>query len=281
MFGIGKKLKELFARKLDTVTLTELEETLIAADISVEVTEILVAAVKRAKPEEARLSLKNELIKILKPCEAALSLTAKPTAIVMLGVNGAGKTTTIGKLAASLVKNGRQTSIVACDTFRASATGQLAEWAKLARARLVTRDGADPSGLAFDGMKSALSGGDDVVFFDTAGRLSNNEQLLAEIEKIVRTIGKAHPSAPTYTLLVLDGGGGQNSLAQYEKFSGALKIDGVIITKLDGTAKGGFLATLAKKHGVKIFFTAYGESPADFAPFDATDFAEKLVGGEK
>jgi len=278
MFGIGKKLKELFTKKLDTVTLTELEETLIAADISVEVAETLVAAVKRAKPEEARKALKNELIKILKPCEAALNLAAKPTSIVMLGVNGAGKTTTIGKLAASLIKDGKQTSIVACDTFRASATGQLAEWAKLAKARLVTRDGSDPSGLAFDGMKSALAESDDVVFFDTAGRLSNNEQLLAEIEKIVRTIGKAHTGAPTYTLLVLDGGGGQNSLAQYEKFSSALKIDGVIATKLDGTAKGGFLATLAKKHGAKVFFIGSGESPDALAPFTAADFAEKLVG---
>jgi len=278
MFGIGKKLKELFSKKLDTATLAELEETLISADISVDVAEELVAAVKRAKPEEARQALKDELVKILKPCEAKLELSAKPTSIVMLGVNGAGKTTTIGKLASGYAKSGLKVGIVACDTFRASATAQLSEWARRAHARLITREGSDPSGLAFDGMKSALSERDDIVFFDTAGRLGNNEQLLAEMAKIVRTIGKAHAGAPTYTLLVLDGGGGQNSLAQYENFSSAVQIDGIIAAKLDGTAKGGFLATLAKKHGVKIFFIGEGEGAGDLAAFNAEQFAEKLVG---
>ena len=269
----------LFGKKAEKADLGALEELLISADIAADLAAELVGFVRRARAEEARERLRERIEEILKPCEARIDLgAARPYSIVFLGVNGAGKTTTIGKLAHAWRAEGRRVGIVACDTFRASAVEQLGEWASAAGARFVSKPGSDPSGLAFDGMKGATLAGDDAVMFDTAGRLANNDQLLAEAAKIIRTIGKAREGAPTLSLLVLDGSGGQNSLAQYERFSAGARVDGVVATKLDGTAKAGFLLTLAQRHRAPIYYIGEGEGAGDLRPFSARAFAEALVG---
>lgn len=285
MFGsLGNKISALFTKKkLDPQSLDALEELLVASDISYGIVAGLISEIRRqrfgsdASDAEVKEILRAGLLKILAPAEGGFDPAGKPCSIVMIGVNGSGKTTTVGKLAKMYASKGKSVSIVACDTFRASAVEQLAEWAKLAGAKFVSRANADPSGLAYDGLSRAIKDGDDIVFFDTAGRLGNNESLMAELEKIIRTIGKVRAGAPDATLLVLDGSGGQNSIAQMEKFGANIKIDGLVITKTEGTSKGGFLISLAHKYKTPIFFSAFGEGPDDIEPFDAAKFVGNLL----
>ncbi|MDR1476703.1 MAG: signal recognition particle-docking protein FtsY [Rickettsiales bacterium] len=285
LFGLGAKISALFTKKkLDAAALESLEELLVASDISYDIVSELVAQVRRQRfgsetsDSEVKAILKAELLKILAPSEGRFEPTgAKPFSIVMVGVNGGGKTTTIGKLACKYAREGKSVSIAACDTFRASAAEQLAVWAERAGARLVSRANADPSGLAYDAFGQAIKNGDDVAFFDTAGRLSNNESLMAELGKVIRTLGKVRAGAPDATLLVLDGSGGQNSLAQMEKFGAGMKIDGLVITKTEGTSKGGFLITLARKYRTPVYFSAFGEGENDIKPFDAEKFIDNLL----
>ncbi|MDR1009218.1 MAG: signal recognition particle-docking protein FtsY [Rickettsiales bacterium] len=271
------KLKSFFAgRKLDVSGIAELEETLVSSDVSHDIAaELVKAAGKHSDASGVREALKAKMLEILAPAEAEFAVEGAPFSLVLVGVNGGGKTTTAGKLAHKFTAEGKQVSLVACDTFRASAIEQLGEWAERAGARFVSKPHADPSGLAYDGMKQAVAAGDDIVIFDTAGRLANNGSLMDELGKTVRSIGKVQEGAPSLVLLVLDAGGGQNSIAQYEKFSAALPFDGVIITKTDGTAKGGFLLALSRS-GAKIFFEAYGEGAADIRTFSAKKLVEKI-----
>jgi fused signal recognition particle receptor len=286
MFGsLGKKISALFTqKKLDARTLEGLEELLVASDISYDIVGDLIAEIRRQRFDretsdaDVKAILRAGLLKILAPAEGRFDTSgAKPFSIVMVGVNGSGKTTTIGKLAYKYAREGKSVSIVACDTFRASATEQLAVWAARAGAKLVSRENADPSGLAYDAFNQAVKNGDDIVFFDTAGRLGNNESLMAELEKIIKTLGKVRAGAPDATLLVLDGSGGQNSLAQMEKFGTGIKIDGLVITKTEGTSKGGFLVSIAHKYKTPIYFSSFGEGADDIEPFNAEKFIDNLL----
>ena len=282
---LGSKISSIFSgKKLDEDMLEDLEELLITSDISYDVVEELISSIKRKKlgkdttSDEVKSILKDEIIKILKPAECKLDTSiANPYSLVMIGVNGSGKTTTIGKLCNKLKLEGKNVAVIACDTFRISATEQLKEWTDRAGVTLFSRDNAEPSGLAYDGYNQARAQGKDVIIIDTAGRLANNEALMAELKKIIKTIGKVDSLAPTKTLLVLDGNGGQNSLMQMEKFGADIKIDGFVITKTEGSSKSGFVISLIKKYNLPIYFITDGEGVDDIHEFDAEKFTNTLL----
>ncbi|MDR0367079.1 MAG: signal recognition particle-docking protein FtsY [Rickettsiales bacterium] len=267
------KLKQFFRRgKIDADALFEiLVEADTAPDLALELTEPLR---KLGHIDEAERVLRGNIAGLLTPCEAELDLSRKPSAILLFGVNGAGKTTTCGKLAHLFAGQGKRVLIAACDTFRASGAEQLGEWADRAGARFFSRPGGDPAAAAFDGMKQAIAEGDDIALFDTAGRLGNNQSLMAELEKTVRSVEKA--GGRPVNILVLDGNGGQNSIAQYENFGANIRIDGIVATKTDGSAKGGFLLSLARRHKAKIFFSTHGEGIGDISPFRAQNFVARM-----
>ncbi|MBD5405729.1 signal recognition particle-docking protein FtsY [bacterium] len=286
MLGIfGKKLSSIFTnKKLDNATLESLEELLITSDISYDIVENLIQTIKKQKfgkditDTEIKQILKEELLKLIQPFDTKFEIgNEKPFSIIMIGVNGSGKTTTIGKLCNKYVAEGKSVSVIACDTFRIAATEQLADWVKKAGAKLISKDNANPSGLAYDGYNIAKSQNDDIVFIDTAGRLSNNENLMAELEKIINTVKKINPSAPDKTILVLDGNGGQNSLTQMEKFSQNINIDGFIITKTEGSSKSGFIISLINKYKKPVYFLANGEKAGDIKPFSSSEFIDNLL----
>jgi fused signal recognition particle receptor len=276
-------------RKLDAPTLGELEELLVGADLGLGVAQRITERLKRTRfnqevtQEEIRAALAEGVIETLKPVEQPLVIDAahKPFVILVVGVNGSGKTTTIGKLAKAYADQGRTVTIAAGDTFRAAAVEQLKIWGERAGAAVIAREtGADAAGLAFDALQTAKNQGADVLLVDTAGRLHNKAGLMAELQKILRVLKKAEPSAPHAVLLVLDATVGQNAHAQVQTFRDMIGVTGLVMTKLDGTAKGGVLVALAEKYGLPVHFVGVGEAADDLRPFLAEDFARSLVGLE-
>jgi fused signal recognition particle receptor len=285
---IGEGFSAIFnKRTLDSQTLAELEDLLIESDMGVRTASEIVARMalkkvdKNLSAEEIKKLLAAELTEILRPCEAAwhTDFDAKPYVILMVGVNGAGKTTTIGKLAARLQKEGKQVSFIAGDTFRAAAVEQLKIWGDRAGIRVFSgKDGCDSAGLCFDGLNAAIKAGDDVVFIDTAGRLQNKNGLMDELGKMIRVIQKVLPDAPHKTLLTLDATTGQNAVSQVEIFKKVCRVDGLVMTKLDGSSKGGVLVAVAGENPTPVYFIGVGEKTDDLDVFDAAAYAESLLG---
>ena len=274
-------------RRLDEAALEELEELLIAGDLGAATAAELTAALaqqrfgKEVTATEVRRALADQIADLLAPVEGTLAIDddAKPHVILVAGVNGTGKTTTIGKLAQRLNAEGKRVMLVAGDTFRAAAVEQLTIWGERAGAPVVARpDGGDPAGLAFDALERARAEGIDVLLIDTAGRLQNKAHLMAELQKIDRVLKKLDPRAPHSRLLVLDATTGQNALNQVDVFREAIAVDGLVMTKLDGTAKGGVLVALAQRFGVPVVALGIGEGIDDLRPFEARAFATALMG---
>ena len=288
--SIGGSITAIFTkRKLDKATLQDLEDTLIQADLGLPVAERIIAAVahgrydKEIDPEEVKRILASEVAKVLKPVEVPFNFgSEKPFVIAVVGVNGSGKTTTIGKLGSIAAGEGFKVMFAAGDTFRAAAIEQLSIWGKRIGAETISRPtGADAAGLAFDALKEAQSNGTDILFIDTAGRLQNKAHLMDELDKMVRVIKKLDASAPHAVLLVLDATTGQNALAQAEIFTKVAGVTGLIMTKLDGTARGGILVAIAEKFKLPIHAIGVGESIDDLQPFDADGFARAIAGLEE
>lgn len=274
-------------RKLDAATLEELEDLLIQADLGVETAMAITERIsegrfnKQISPDEVRRILAEEVTKVLAPVAQPLVLDTdhKPHVVLVVGVNGTGKTTTIGKLSAKLSAEGRKVMLAAGDTFRAAAVEQLKIWGARTGAPVVARDtGADAAGLVFDAMQAARDAGSDVLLIDTAGRLQNRAELMAELEKVVRVIRKHDPSAPHSVLLTLDATTGQNAMNQVEIFGRVAGVTGLVMTKLDGTARGGILVAIAAKHALPVHFIGVGEGIDDLEPFTAEDFASAIAG---
>ena len=288
--GLSDNIAGIFTkRKLDAESIAELEEALIKADMGI----ALAAKLSRAVGEgrygaeisdfDVREILRREIAAVLQPIEKAFSVNGakKPFVILVAGVNGGGKTTTIGKLAKTLTRNGAKVVLAAGDTFRAAAIEQLVIWGKRAGAEVVSRAaGSDAASLAFEALETARAKGADILIIDTAGRLQNKAGLMAELEKIVRVIRKLDATAPHATLLVLDATTGQNAIGQVEAFKDVLPLTGLVMTKLDGTAKGGILAALAQKFSVPVHYIGVGEGEDDLQPFNAENFARALTGSK-
>jgi fused signal recognition particle receptor len=284
VLGLGDVL---IRRKLDRQTIAELEDSLIRADLGPASAAAIAAAVAKGRydadiaPADLRALIAAEIDNILAPCQApfAPDPAKRPFVVLVAGVNGSGKTTTIGKVAAKLTGEGKKVVLAAGDTFRAAAIEQLQIWGKRANAEVVARNpGADAAGLAFDAVKKAHETNADVVLIDTAGRLQNKAGLMAELEKIVRVLKKQDPNAPHATWLVLDATTGQNAISQVEAFTATAPLTGLIMTKLDGSAKGGILVALAARFGLPIHFVGVGEGVEDLQVFDAENFAKALTG---
>ncbi len=279
----------LQGRKISAELLEELETRLIGADLGVVVTtEILEDLRARASRHELLdaeallAALRARLTDILRPCEKPLQVdrTARPFVILVVGVNGSGKTTTIGKLAGQMRQQKLKVLMAAGDTFRAAAIEQLGVWAERGGAQFIAQQtGADPSAVIFDALQAARARGIDVLLADTAGRLHSQSQLIDELRKIKRVMGRLDPAAPHEVLLVLDANQGQNALAQAEHFHAAIGVTGLAITKLDGTARGGIVVAIARKLSLPIRFIGLGEKSEDFGQFDAAAFAQALVDG--
>jgi fused signal recognition particle receptor len=286
--NLSESVTGLFTkRKLDSATLEELEDALVQADLGVptamRITEAISAGRynKEISPEEVKAILAGEVEKALMPVAKPLAIdrSKKPYVILMVGVNGAGKTTTIGKLSQKFRQQGLKVMLAAGDTFRAAAIEQLKVWGERVGAPVLARaQGSDAAGLAFDALQEARANGTDVLLIDTAGRLQNKAGLMAELEKIVRVMKKQDESAPHATLLVLDATVGQNAVSQVELFQKAAGVTGLVMTKLDGTARGGILVALAAKFGVPVHFIGVGEGVEDLEPFEARDFARAIAG---
>ncbi|MGO6735275.1 signal recognition particle-docking protein FtsY [Rhizobium ruizarguesonis] len=274
-------------RKLDDETLQDLEDLLIQADLGVEtamrVTDTLASERygKDVTGEDVSRIMASEIAKVLKPVAKPLQLdlSHKPHVILVVGVNGTGKTTTIGKLAAKLSGAGLKVMLAAGDTFRAAAIEQLKIWADRTKSEFIgTKLGADAAGLAYDAFEQAKAKKCDVLIVDTAGRLQNKAELMAELEKIVRVLGKLDPDAPHTVLQTLDATTGQNALNQVEIFRNVAGVNGLIMTKLDGTARGGILVAISAKHKLPVYFIGVGEGVEDLEPFEAEDFAHAIAG---
>lgn len=282
---ISRPLTALFGREaLSEEAIDELRSALLAADVGIPATEHLldelVARWKRAGADlDARGVLKSALIELIAPLEQPLVIgTARPFVIMLAGVNGAGKTTSIGKLAKYLQGQGYSVLLAAGDTFRAAAREQLESWGARNNVQVVAQHGGDPAAVMFDAISAARARGADVVLADTAGRLPTQLPLMDELKKIRRVIAKAQEGAPHETLLVLDANTGQNALAQVAAFDAALGLTGLVLTKLDGTAKGGVVAAIAKTRPVPLKLIGVGEGIDDLRPFRAAEFADALVG---
>ncbi|MCT8268474.1 signal recognition particle-docking protein FtsY [Afifella sp. JA880] len=274
-------------RRLDDETLEDLEDILIQADLGVATATAITERLARERydktvgEDEIRNILAEEVAKVLGPVTEPLAIDAakKPFVILVVGVNGSGKTTTIGKLAAKLRAEGRSVMLAAGDTFRAAAIEQLKIWGERTKSTVISREqGADAAGLVFDAMQAAKKEGSDVLIIDTAGRLQNRAELMDELEKVVRVIKKHDPSAPHTTLLTLDATTGQNALSQVEIFGQRAGVTGLVMTKLDGTARGGILVAIAAKHALPVHFIGVGEGIDDLQPFKAEDFARAIAG---
>jgi fused signal recognition particle receptor len=274
-------------RKLDAGVIAELEEVLIRADLGVDAAARIAAAVgegrydKTVSPDEVKAILAAEIEKILTPVAVPLTVdpAQQPFVILVAGVNGSGKTTTIGKLAARFTREGRRVLLAAGDTFRAAAIEQLKIWGERTNSPVVSgAPGADAAGLAYEALAAARVQSRDVLIIDTAGRLQNKAGLMDELHKIVRVVKKLDPAAPHAVLLVLDATVGQNALSQVAEFSKTAGVTGLVMTKLDGTARGGILAAIAEKYRLPIHFIGVGEGIDDLAPFAAKDFARALAG---
>ena len=285
---IGGGITGIFTkRKLDDETLEELEELLISADLGPATAARLAAEFaqsrfgKEVTPDEVRLALAEQIARLLEPVAKPMAVDAayRPQVVLVVGVNGAGKTTTIGKLAKQWKDGGRNVFLAAGDTFRAAAIGQLQVWGNRAGVPVLTRDqGSDAAALAFDAYTLCEAQGIEILMIDTAGRLQNKQGLMEELRKIVRVLGKRHPEAPHQTLLVLDATTGQNAHAQVEAFREMVNVTGLIVTKLDGSARGGVLVALADRFGLPVHAIGVGEGIEDLQPFNAQEFARSLMG---
>jgi len=288
--NISGGITDIFAkRKLDSGALEDLEDLLITADLGITASGKIAQQLadsrfdKNIEPEEVREALADIIADIVEPTAQPLEITPtiKPFVILVVGVNGSGKTTTIGKYARQFREQGKSVMLVAGDTFRAAAIEQLKVWGERAGVPVVAgKQGADASGLAFEGLERAKAEGADVLLVDTAGRLQNKEHLMAELEKIVRVLRKLDPTAPHCSLLVLDATTGQNALSQVEAFGDKAALTGLVMTKLDGSARGGVLVACAEKFGLPIYAIGVGEGVDDLQPFEARAFARALVGLE-
>jgi fused signal recognition particle receptor len=276
-------------RRLDEDALLELEELLIASDMGVGVAGEVAESLRKTRfnqevsPEEVRTALAEQVIRLVEPVTKPLRIdfTKKPFVILVIGVNGSGKTTTIAKLAKQYRDDGHKVVLAAGDTFRAAAVEQLQIWGERTGCPVVTRpEGSDAAGLAYDAMVAAREDGSDILLIDTAGRLHNKANLMAELQKIVRVLKKVDPQAPHSVLLVLDATTGQNAHAQAEIFREMIGVTGIVMTKLDGTARGGVLVSLAEKYGIPIHAIGVGETADDLRPFEARAYARSLVGLE-
>jgi len=287
--SIGGAVTDLVAkRRLDQAMLDDIEDVLIRADLGVESAARIAAAVgegrydKSITADEVKAVVAAEVEKVLTPVAKPLLIGAgKPFVALVVGVNGSGKTTTIGKLAAKLRAEGRSVLLAAGDTFRAAAIDQLNIWGGRSGASVIARaPGADAAGLAFDALTQARGEDVDVLLVDTAGRLQNKAVLMDELQKIVRVLKKVDPAVPHAVLLVLDATVGQNALSQVEVFRDIAGVTGLVMTKLDGTARGGILVAIAAKYGLPVHFIGVGEGIDDLAPFSAKDFARAIAGIE-
>jgi fused signal recognition particle receptor len=276
-------------RKLDDAALEELEELLITADLGPVTAAKATAELARTRfgkevtAEEVRLALAAEIAKTLEPVARPLVAdpARKPHVILVVGVNGAGKTTTIGKLAKQFREQGKSVMLAAGDTFRAAAVSQLKIWGERTGCPVVARDtGADAAGLAYDALQQAQAAGVDILLIDTAGRLQNKEGLMEELKKIIRVIKKLDETAPHDTIITLDATIGQNAHSQVEVFRDMVNVSGLVLTKLDGSARGGVLVALAERFKLPVHAIGIGEGPDDLRPFDAHDFARSLMGLE-
>jgi fused signal recognition particle receptor len=287
--SIGGAVTDLVAkRRLDQAMLDEIEEVLIRADLGVETAARIAAAVgegrydKSITADEVKAVVATEVEKVLTPVAKPLLIGERKTFVALVvGVNGSGKTTTIGKLAAKFRAEGRSVMLAAGDTFRAAAIDQLNIWGGRSGASVIARaPGADAAGLAFDALTQARGEDVDVLLVDTAGRLQNKAVLMDELQKIVRVMKKVDPAVPHAVLLVLDATVGQNALSQVEVFRDLAGVTGLVMTKLDGTARGGILVAIAAKYGLPVHFIGVGEGIDDLAPFSAKDFARAIAGIE-
>ncbi|MHA6288010.1 signal recognition particle-docking protein FtsY [Maricaulis sp. CAU 1757] len=286
---LGENVSAIFTkRKLDAAALEELEDVLIGADLGATAAMRVTDRLARDRfdtevsDEEVRGALADVVAETLQPLEKPLDLTgATPQVVLFVGVNGSGKTTTLGKIAVKLKREGRNPILAAGDTFRAAAIEQVSVWGERAGAPVVKRQiGADAAGLAYDAIDQAEREGRDVVLIDTAGRLQNKAELMDELRKVVRVIKKKNPEAPHHVVLVLDGTVGSNAVSQAEAFLEASQVTGLVMTKLDGTAKGGALVQVAEKFALPIHYIGIGEGEADLQPFDARAFSRALAGLE-
>ena len=271
--------------KIDEALYEELEDALLMADAGVKATQHLLSDLRRrvketkaTEPAAVKALLADALADLLRPLEKPLVIGEHtPTVIMVAGVNGAGKTTSIGKLTRHLADHGQSVLLAAADTFRAAAREQLGVWATRNTVEIISQEGGDPAAVSFDAVNAGRARGKDVVLVDTAGRLPTQLHLMQELSKIRRVITKAEPSAPHEVLLVIDGNTGQNALAQVRAFDEALQLTGLIVTKLDGTAKGGVLAAIAQERPVPVYFIGVGERVEDLQTFDAREFAQALL----
>ena len=272
--------------KIDDALYEELEAALLMSDAGIDATEFLLTELKKKVKEDKLLdaaavkaALKELLVDLLRPLEKPLELGRhEPLVMMIAGVNGAGKTTTIGKLAKHMQRFEQSVLLAAGDTFRAAAREQLMVWGQRNNVTVISQASGDPAAVAFDAVQSGRARGVDVVMVDTAGRLPTQLHLMEELKKIKRVIGKGMEDAPHEVLLVIDGNTGQNALAQVKAFDDALNLTGLVITKLDGTAKGGILAAIARTRPVPVYFIGVGEKLEDLQPFSADEFAEALLG---
>ena len=283
--NIGHSFDQLFAGELNDDFYDELEETLILGDMGVDTTLKAVEELRRRVKEEkikdmdsARACLRRVLTEMLQVGEPGLHLTTTPSVALFIGVNGVGKTTTIGKLASRMKGEGKRVLLAAADTFRAAAADQLEIWSGRAGVDLVRQhEGADPAAVVFDALSAAKARGTDVILIDTAGRLHNKQNLMNELNKISRVIDRELPSCARETLLVLDATTGQNGLIQAKQFKEAAGITGIVLTKLDGSAKGGIVIAIAQELQVPVKYIGVGEGIDDLMPFEAEAFVEALI----
>jgi fused signal recognition particle receptor len=288
--GLSDSLVGVFTRrKLDAQTLEELEEALVRADLGATLASRISQNIGNGRFDwliseaELRRILADEMLQVLKPVENPLAIdrTHKPFVVLVAGVNGTGKTTTIGKLALRFARAGLQVVLAAGDTFRAAAIEQLQIWGERTGADVIARaPGTDAAGLVFEAFEKAQASNADVLLIDTAGRLQNKAGLMAELEKIARVVKKLDATAPHSVLLVLDATTGQNAISQVQAFQASVPLTGLIMTKLDGTAKGGILVALAEKFGLPIHFIGVGEQADDLQVFEASKFAAALTGAK-
>jgi fused signal recognition particle receptor len=283
----GSSIAQVFTgTQIDDALYEELESALLMADAGVKATEFLLADLKRrvkdakaTDPAQVKALLVEAITDLLRPLEKPLAIGEHtPTVIMVVGVNGAGKTTSIGKLTRHLADAEQKVLLAAADTFRAAAREQLAVWADRNRVEIVSQQSGDPAAVTYDAVVAGKARGCDVVIADTAGRLPTQLHLMEELKKIKRTIGKAQAGAPHEVLLVVDGNTGQNALAQVKAFDDALQLTGLVVTKLDGTAKGGVLAAIARERPVPVYFIGVGEKLEDLQTFSAREFAQALLG---
>ena len=285
--SINDKINNVFSnfRKVDEELLEELEEALIMSDMGVETSTQIISnlreKIKKEKigeSEQVKEALREEIEKILEKCDNSLKLETKPSVILVIGVNGVGKTTSIGKMAARLARDGKKVIVAAADTFRAAAVEQLEIWAQRAGAEVVKREeGVDPASVVFEAIRRTKESNADVLIIDTAGRLHNKKYLMDELNKIQKVVNKEMPEASKEVLLVIDAGTGQNAISQVKAFKEQADITGIVLTKLDGTAKGGAVVGIVQENDIPVKFIGVGEQIDDMEIFNSKDFVKAII----